>query len=68
MWSSSPDPRPNVGYGSKIDDDHLEAHRTSGYDHFVTLDVGQRKRARRLGISVLSHDELLARYPETARS
>lgn len=62
-YAAIPDARPNVSFGSKLDDDHLEAHRASGRDHFVTLDDGQRKRALKLGLSVLMPEELLARYP-----
>jgi hypothetical protein len=62
VWDGTAD-RPNVSDGTRMDDDHLEAHRMSGNDHFVTLDEGQRKHALRQGLSALTPEALLARYP-----
>jgi hypothetical protein len=60
-WADKPDRR-NVSIGSRLDDDHLEAHRMAGRDHFVTLDDGQLGRGRWLGLSALTPAEVLARY------
>ena len=59
VWAGAPDPRPHVSMGSKLDDDHLEAHRLSGRDTFVTLDDGQLRRARTLGMSAATPEQLL---------
>lgn len=65
VWANGPEPRPNVSLGSKLDDDHLEAHRMARRDHFVTLDGGQLNRALALRLSAMSPADLLACYPST---
>jgi hypothetical protein len=63
VWAGEPEPRPDASAGDRLDDDILEAHQRSQRDHFVTLDIPQRKRALAIGISALTPAELLGRYP-----
>jgi len=66
VWAAEPEPRPRLSPGSRLDDDHLEAHQRSGRDHFVTLDDGQLRHGRKLGLDTLTPSEVLARYPEAS--
>ena len=59
-WTDGNEARPEVSLGSKLDDDIIDAHRTSGRDHFVTLDFVQLRRAKALGISAMTPTEMLA--------
>ncbi len=63
VWAGQPEPRPELSVGSRLDDDHLDAHKRSGRDHFVTLDDGQLRHGRRLGLDTLTPADVLARYP-----
>jgi predicted nucleic acid-binding protein len=53
-----------VGKLDAIDSDHLEAHRASGRDVFVTSDVRLLKAARERGIDAATPEELLERVSQ----
>lgn len=59
-WADGIKPKPYVGIGSQLDDDIIDAHRTSGRDYLVTLDRAQLQRAKARGISGLTPAEMLA--------
>jgi hypothetical protein len=50
-----------VGKLGALDSDHLEAHRRSSRDVFVTSDQNQLKAARERGIHAVTPQELVAR-------
>lgn len=50
-----------IGSLKGIDSDHLEAHRRSGRDVFVTSDANQLKAARKRSLDAATPEELLAR-------
>jgi hypothetical protein len=58
-WAGPSTPNPS---NDQIDSDHLEAHKASGRQFFVTCEKGRvLKRAAERGISALSPSELLER-------
>ena len=50
-----------IGSLRGLDSDHLEAHRRSGRDLFVTSDTDQLKAARQRSLDAATPEELLAR-------
>lgn len=50
-----------VGKLRALDSDHLEAHRRSGRDVFVTSDASLLKVARALGFDAMTPEEIIAR-------
>jgi hypothetical protein len=50
-----------IGSLRGLDSDHLEAHRRSGRDVFVTSDTDQLKAARQRSLNAATPEELLAR-------
>lgn len=44
-----------------MDADHVEAHRLSGRQYFITSDDGQRKRAARAGVAAFTPESIIAK-------